>query len=79
VHEVGVYQMLTGQVDTTMVVPRNNRTRQHWPGPGAILSCLQPSADGVPSSVTLPRPIMHDGVKYSGTHAGWLGARYDPL
>jgi hypothetical protein len=22
---------------------------------------------------------MHDGVKYSGTHAGWLGAKYDPL
>ncbi len=78
VHEVGCYHMLTGQVDTTMVVPRNNRTRLHYPGPAAVMSCLAPSR-GVPSAVTLPRPIMHDGVKYSGTHAGWLGARYDPL
>ena len=78
VHEVGCYHMLTGQLDTTMVVPRNNRKRTHWPGPGGVMSCLRPS-QGVPSSVTLPRPVMHDGVKYSGTHAGWLGARFDPL
>jgi hypothetical protein len=79
VHEPSVYHMLTGQVDPTMVIPRNNRRRTHWPGPGAVVSCLRPSAASVPSSVTLPRPIMHDGVKYSGTHAGWLGAQYDPL
>ncbi|MBM3947495.1 MAG: DUF1501 domain-containing protein, partial [SAR202 cluster bacterium] len=78
-HEPSVYHMLTGQVDPTMVVPRNNRRRTHAPGPGAVLSCLRPSAPRVPSSVTLPRPIMHDGVKYSGTHAGWLGAAHDPL
>lgn len=79
VHEVGVYHMLTGEVDQSLVVPRNNRQRRHWPGPGSILSCLRPSAAGVPSSVTLPRPVMHDGVKYAGTDAGWLGAPYDPL
>src|ERR1051326_3251720 len=39
-HEVGVYYMLTGQLDTTMVVPRNNRRRTHAPAPGAVLSCL---------------------------------------
>lgn len=78
-HEVGVYHMLTGQVDKTMRVPRNNRTRQNWPGPAAVLSCLRPAEQNMPSAVTLPRPIMHDGVKYSGTHAGWLGAKYDPL
>lgn len=78
IHEVGCYHMLTGQEDTTLVVPRNNRRRTHWPGPGGVLSCLRPS-ERVPSSVTLPRPIMHDGVKYAGTHAGWLGARYDPV
>lgn len=79
VHEPSVYRMLTGQVDPTMVVPRNNRLRKHWPGPGGIMSCLRPSTVNMPSSVTLPRPIMHDGVKYAGTHAGWLGAQYDPL
>jgi hypothetical protein len=29
--------------------------------------------------VTVPRPVGHDGVTYSGTHAGFLGPRYDPL
>jgi hypothetical protein len=29
--------------------------------------------------VTIPQPIGHDGVTYSGTYAGWLGPRYDPL
>jgi hypothetical protein len=79
VHEPSVYHMLTGQVDPLMVIPRNNRRRDNWPGPGGVLSCLKPSAPAMPSSVTLPRPIMHDGIKYAGTHAGWLGARYDPL
>ena len=78
-HEPSVYHMLTGQVDPTLVVPRNNRTRAHWPSPGAIVSCLRPSGKEAPSSVTLPRPIMHDGVKYAGTHAGFLGAQHDPL
>ena len=78
-HEPSVYHMLTGQVDPSLVVPRNNRQRSHWPGPGAVVSCLKPSEHDVPSSVTLPRPIQHDGVKYAGTHAGWLGARHDPL
>ena len=33
----------------------------------------------MPASVTIPRPIGHDGVIYSGTHAGFLGARHDPM
>jgi hypothetical protein len=79
VHEPSVYHMLTGQVDPSMVIPRNNRLRRHWPGPAGIVSCLRPSVGNIPSSVTLPRPIHHDGVKYAGTHAGWLGAQYDPV
>jgi hypothetical protein len=79
VHEPSVYHMLTGQVNPAMVIPRNNRQRSHWPGPSGIISCLKPSEGNIPSSVTLPRPIHHDGIKYAGTHAGWLGARYDPV
>src|SRR5207244_9743982 len=69
VHEASVYHVLTGQVDPTLVVPRNNRRRSHFPGPGSIVSHFSACAS-VPASVTLPRPIMHDGVKYAGTHAG---------
>jgi hypothetical protein len=78
-HEASCYYMLTGTLDRSLVVPKNNRTRTNRPGPAAVISCLKPSEDRVPSSVTLPRPIMHDGVKYAGTHAGWLGAKYDPV
>jgi uncharacterized protein DUF1501 len=78
VHEPSVYHVLTGRVDATQVIPRNNRQRTHFPGPSGILSRLGACA-GVPASVTLPRPIMHDGIKYAGTHAGFLGAQYDPL
>jgi hypothetical protein len=78
VHEPSVYRVLTGQTDPTLVVPRNNRNRTHYPGPGAIVSHFSACAS-VPASVTLPRPVMHDGVKYAGTHAGFLGAQDDPL
>jgi hypothetical protein len=78
VHEASVYHVLTGQVDPTLVVPRNNRRRDHFPGPGGIVTHFSACAS-VPASVTLPRPIMHDGVKYAGTHAGFLGAPDDPL
>ncbi len=33
----------------------------------------------MPASVTIPRPIGHDGVTYAGTYAGFLGPQYDPL
>ena len=78
VHEPSVYHTLTGQVDPTMVIPRNDRRRVHYPGPSGIISRFSACAS-VPSSVTLPRPIMHDGIKYAGTHGGFLGAAHDPL
>src|SRR5262249_50906880 len=33
----------------------------------------------MPAAVTIPRPIGHDGATYSGTYAGFLGGRYDPM
>ena len=33
----------------------------------------------MPASVTVPRPIGHDGVIYTGTYAGFLGPRHDPI
>jgi hypothetical protein len=71
--------MLTGQTDPTLVVPRNQRRRSNAPHFGSVLSCVSPSAGVLPPSVTVPRPVGHSGVTYAGTHAGWLGPRYDPL
>ena len=67
-HEPSVYHVLTGQIDSTLVVPRNQRTRRHYPGPGAVVAHFSTCASA-PASVTIPRPVMHDGVKYAGTDA----------
>jgi len=78
VHEPSVYHTLTGKVNPTLAVPRNQRTRSDFPNPAAVLSHFSPPA-GLPASVTLPRPIGHDGVTYAGTYAGFLGPRHDPM
>ena len=80
VHEVGVYHTLTGKENPSLGIPRNQRNRNDFPNPAAVLSYLQgPGKHGLPASVTVPRPIGHDGVTYTGTYAGFLGARHDPM
>src|SRR5262249_47433690 len=71
-HEPSVYRTLTGRINNTLVVPRNHRNRLDAPNLGAIVSTFcDPGV--LPAAVTIPRPIGHSGVTYSGTHAGWLG------
>jgi len=77
-HEVGVYHTLTGKINNTLVVPRNQRNRNDFPHPGAVVSYFKPPR-AMPASVTIPSPIGHDGVIYTGTYAGFLGARHDPM
>jgi hypothetical protein len=77
-HEVGVYHTLAGKVNNTLAVPRNARSRSDFPNAGAIVSRFTPPGT-LPASVTVPRPIGHDGVTYTGTYAGFLGPRYDPM
>lgn len=77
-HEVGVYHTLTGKINNTLAVPRNQRNRRDFPTMGSVVSYFQPPGD-LPSTVTIPRPIGHDGVIYTGTYAGFLGPQHDPL
>ena len=77
-HEVGVYHTLTGKVDNTLAVPRNQRSRHDFPNMAGVVSRFSPPMV-MPASVTVPRPIGHDGVTYMGTYAGFLGPRYDPV
>lgn len=78
-HDVSVYHALTGRA---MIPPRtfptNGRRRTDFPGIGSIFSYLGQKTD-VPASFTIPRTVAHDGVRYAGTHAGFLGARHDPV
>src|SRR5215213_2870236 len=66
-HEPSVYHMLTGRQNPTLVVPRNQRNRRDFPFLGSVVSHFQPPGT-LPTTVTLPRPIGHDGVTYSGTY-----------
>lgn len=77
-HEPSVYRTLTGRIDNTMSMPRNKRTRSNFPTLGSVVSYFTPLGP-VPATVTVPRPIGHDGVTYAGTHAGFLGGRHDPM
>ncbi len=77
-HEPSVYRTLTGRINNSLRVPRNDRTRKDAPTAGSVVSYFSPQS-GIPNTVTLPRPIGHEGITYSGTHAGFLGARHDPM
>jgi hypothetical protein len=77
-HEPSVYHMLTGKVNPSLVVPRNQRQRSDFPWFASLVAQDSPR-HGLPSTITIPRPIGHDGVTYAGTYAGFLGSRFDPL
>lgn len=77
-HEPSVYRTLTGRIDNTLAMPRNKRNRNDFPTIGSVVSSFTPLGP-MPAAVTIPRPIGHDGVTYSGTHAGFLGGRHDPM
>ena len=78
IHEVGVYHTLTGKFNPNLGGLRNKRNRRDFPNAAAVVSKFTPPGD-MPASVTIPRPIGHDGVVYSGTYAGFLGSKYDPM
>ncbi|HEX3147083.1 MAG TPA: DUF1501 domain-containing protein [Gemmataceae bacterium] len=77
-HEPSVYHMMTGRTNPTLAVPRNQRNRRDFPFFGSVVSHFNPP-QAMPATVTIPRPIGHDGVTYSGTYSGFLGPRHDPF
>ena len=77
-HVHSVYYTLTGRVDPTLQGALRQRRRSDFPTLGSVVARFSPPAD-LPNTVTVPVPIGHDGVIYSGTHAGFLGPQYDPL
>ena len=78
VHEASVYHMMTGKQNPTLISPRNVRRRGDFPNLGSVVSYFSSPGD-MPATVTIPRPIGHDGVTYAGTYAGFLGPRHDPM
>jgi hypothetical protein len=78
IHEASCYHMLTGKQNPTLAMPRNFRRRTDFPNVASVVSHFSPPGD-LPASVTIPRPLGHDGVIYAGTYAGFLGPRHDPM
>lgn len=76
-HIPSVYYTLTGRKDPVLNNLRE-RNRYDFPCVGSVVASQTPPGS-LPATVTVPRPVGHDGVTYSGTHAGFLGAKYDPL
>ena len=78
-HGISVFHAMTGRA---MIPPRtfpgNDRRRTDFPSIGSMFSYLGEKAD-IPASFSLPRPVAHDGVRYAGTHAGFLGSAHDSV
>jgi len=78
-HEPSVQHMLSGRAGApSLAVPMNQRKRSDFPNIGSVVSHFAPPSD-LPAAVTVPRPIGHSGVTYSGTYGGFLGPKHDPL
>jgi len=77
-HVPSVYHTLTGRIDPTLSGAPRQRRRSDFPSMGSVLARFTPMG-GLPASVTIPRPVGHDGVTYAGTNAGFLGPQFDPL
>jgi Protein of unknown function (DUF1501) len=77
-HIAGTYITLTGSNDQ----PDQDREAKHddFPGPGAVLNYLRPSA-AAPPSVSLPTWLSIPGPsnRMPGQYAGFLGATRDPF
>lgn len=77
-HIPSVFHTLTGRIDPTLAGAPRQRRRSDFPMMGSVVSHFSKAGD-LPATVTIPRPVGHDGVTYAGTYAGFLGPQHDPL
>ncbi len=78
-HGVSVYHALTGRaMSPPRTFPGNARRRTDFPSIGSMFSYLGEKTE-LPASFSIPRPIGHDGLRYAGTHAGFLGSAHDSM
>ena len=80
-HLSGSHNALTGYVqpDTGSSNQAKSLKRSDWPCYGGGVSLLRPRADGLPSQVTVPNPLIEGVLVWPGQHAGFLGPRHDPF
>lgn len=80
-HLSGSHNALTGAVQAFRGDSNQDKSlnRGDWPSFGSALSYLRPRADGLPSQVTIPNPLIEGVLVWPGQHAGFLGAKHDPF
>ncbi len=80
-HLSGTHNTLTGAIQPFRGNSNEDKEldRRDWPSYGSAVAHLRSRQDGVPSQVTLPNPLIEGPLTWPGQHAGFLGAKYDPL
>lgn len=80
-HLSGTHNTLTGSEQPFRGDANEDKilNRSDWPAYGSALAYFRPRADGIPSQVTVPKPLIEGQLVWPGQHAGILGPRYDPF
>ncbi|MAR10890.1 MAG: hypothetical protein CL681_13150 [Blastopirellula sp.] len=79
-HGVGVHYNLTGLKHAPRSAGEPQVSRQDPPCMGGVMRQLRGDRNGLPGSVHLPVRIGdQNNFRWGGQHAGYLGAKYDPL
>jgi hypothetical protein len=80
-HGGGSHYMLTGFPHTPREpTPEFYVDRRDAPSMGAVIQQLRGTPEGLPAAVQLPWWVGHGLIeRFAGQHAGFLGARFDPL
>ena len=76
-HLNGTHQILTGLPQPGATFDKI-ASRDDYPCYASAVDALKPSAEGVPSGVTLPTFLMEGPLTWPGQHAGFLGPKHDP-
>ena len=78
-HNPATHLALTGHPPRGVNQELTKAKREDFPTLGSVLAKTRPSADGLPSYVQLPLPMIDNGAFTPGQNAGFLGAAFDPL
>ena len=79
-HLSGTHNTLTGEPQVFRGNANEDKelSRLDRPSFGGGIKLLNPTTNGMPCQVTLPRPLIEGPLTWPGQHAGFLGPKYDP-
>ena len=79
-HLSGTHNTLTGEPQVFRGDANEDKelSRLDRPCYGGGLRLLNPTLNGMPCQVTVPRPLIEGALTWPGQHAGFLGPKFDP-